>query len=218
MNPKSIIKMDKMTKSLIVNCYLNPSKIGQLFNAIKKFSECTIVEFKELNAGYQVRKDVDAIIISGSEARIVDSSDRAMFKGTVDLINNINLPLFSICYGHQLLCLSLGASVASFDEAVKDRFEKVRIIEVDEIFDGFEIQQTIPLAQWHYDYVLRESLDQAGLVLLADSDSCEVEAVKHKRNLFYGVQFHPERVEIKGYSHLEGYKVIENFYRNVVKR
>jgi GMP synthase-like glutamine amidotransferase len=141
-----------------------------------------------------------------------------MFKGTVSLIKNLNIPIFSICYGHQLLCWSLGARVASLSEPVMDRFEKVRVVEVDEIFAGFEKYQTIPLAQSHYDYVLRESLDRAGFVLLADSHSCEVEAVKHKHNPFYGVQFHPERIDIQGQTHMEGYKVLENFYRNVVKR
>jgi GMP synthase-like glutamine amidotransferase len=207
-----------MTRSLIVNCFLKPSKIGPLPKAIKKFSECTIIQFGDLHAGYQVGKDIDAVVISGSEARIVNPSHRDMFAGTVNLIKHLNLPVFSICYGHQLVCWSLGARVASLHEPVKDRFEKVRIVEVDEIFADFEKNQTIPLAQWHYDYVLRESLDQPGLVLLADSYSCEVEAVKHKHNPFYGVQFHPERVNIKGQSHLEGYRVIENFYRNVVKR
>jgi GMP synthase (glutamine-hydrolysing) len=112
----------------------------------------------------------------------------------------------------------LGASVASRSEPVKDRFEKVRIIEVNEIFDGFRRGQLIPLAEWHYDYVTKRSLKQASCVLLADSYSCEVEAVKHENKPFYGVQFHPERVEIKGQSHLEGQKVIQNFYKNVVKR
>jgi len=108
--------------------------------------------------------------------------------------------------------------VSSFAEPVKDRFEKVRILEVDEIFLGFKKHQTIPLAEWHYDYVLGERLRQVGLILLADSPSCEVEAVKHEYNPFYGVQFHPERVNIKGELHKEGYKVIENFYSNIVKR
>jgi len=207
-----------MLTSLIVNCYLNPSKIEPLFKAIKKFSECMIVEFKEVKTGYRASKDIDAVIISGSEARIVNPSHRAMFEGTFDLIKQLDLPILSICYGHQLLCWSLGASVASFVKPVKDRFEKVRIIEVDEIFDGFKKDQSIPLAEWHYDYVLKVNLNQIDLVLLADSHSCEVEAIKHKHNPFYGVQFHPERVDIKGQSYLEGYKVIENFHRNVVKR
>lgn len=207
-----------MARSLIVNCYLNPSKIETLLKAIKKFSDCTVIQFGDLDANYQVGKDIDAVIISGSKARIVNPSHRDMFKETVNLIKHLGLPIFSVCYGHQLLCWSLGATVASFAEPIKDRFEKVRIIEVDEIFTGFEKYQTIPLAQWHYDYVLKESLNQADLVLLADSPSCEVEAVKHKHKPFYGVQFHPERINIKGESHLEGYKVIENFYKNVIKR
>jgi len=207
-----------MTRTLLVNCYLDATKIGTLLGAINKFSECTVIQFRDLHSGYQVGKDIDAIVISGSEARIVNPSHREMFEGTVDLIKHSDLPISAICYGHQLLCWSLGATVASFTELVKDRFEKVRIVEVDEIFSGFEKHQTLPLAQWHFDYVLKERLDQASLVLLADSSSCEVEGVKHKHNPFYGVQFHPERIEIEGESHAEGYKVIENFYNNVVRR
>lgn len=209
------MKIGKMTKSLIINCYLSPSKVGQLFKVIKRFSECAIVRYEELDAGYQV-KEMDAVIISGSEARIVYPSHRTKFKGAIDLIRQLEIPIFSICYGHQLLCWSFGANVASLKKPVKDRFERVRIIEADEIFDGFE-KELIYLAEWHHDYVVRASLAQAGFVLLADSRSCEVEAVRHRHNPFYGVQFHPECVKIRGQSHLEGHKVIQNFYRNVVK-
>jgi len=189
-----------------------------LLKAIEKFSEFATIKFGDLHASYQVDKNIDAVVISGSEARIVNPSHRDMFKGTVSLIKHLDLPIFSICYGYQLLCWSLGASVASLAEPLIDRFEKVRIVEVDEIFAGFEKYQTVPLAQSHYDYVLRESLDQAGFILLADSSLCEVEAIKHKHNPFYGVQFHPELISIQDQRHLEGYKIIENFYRNVVKR
>jgi len=207
-----------MTKSLVVNCSLKPSKNDELLKAVKKFSECTTVQFRDIHASYEIDKDIDAVVISGSAARIVSPSHRDMFKGTVSLIRRLNLPIFSICYGHQLFCCSLGARVASLNEPVMNTFERVRIVEVDEIFAGFEKHQTIPLAQSHYDYVLRESLDEAGLVLIADSQSCEVEAIKHKHNPLYGVQFHPERINIKDQTCPEGHKVIENFYRNVVKR
>ena len=117
-----------------------------------------------------------------------------------------------------MLCWAFGAKVGSLPQPVFDQFEKVRVVDVDEIFAGFAKQGTIPLSESHYDYVLKESLDQAGMVLLADSPSCEVEAIKHKSNPIYGVQFHPERINVKGESHSEGYRVIDNFYRNVVKR
>jgi GMP synthase-like glutamine amidotransferase len=205
-------------KSLIINCSLKPSKNEVLLQAVKKLSECKIVQFRDIDSNFQVEKDIDAIIISGSVARIVKSSDRGMFGGTINLIKNCNLPILSICFGHQLLCWTMGARVESLAEPVTNRFEEVHIIEIDEIFTGFEECPTISLAQSHYDYVLKESLNQAGLVLLADSPSCEVEAIRHKHNPFYGVQFHPERINIKDEYHLEGHKVIENFYKNVVKR
>lgn len=207
-----------MTKSLVVNCCLKSSERGSLLKAIEKFSEFTTIRYGNLHVDYQVDKEIDAVVISGSEARIVNASYRDMFKGTASLIKHLDLPIFSICYGYQLLCWSLGASVASLAEPIIDRFEEVRIVEVDEIFEGFEKYEMVPLAQSHYDYILRESLDQAGFILLADSSSCEVEAIKHKHNPFYGVQFHPELINIQGQRHPEGHKIIENFYRNVVKR
>ncbi len=207
-----------MTRSLIVNCSLKPSNNETLLKIITKFSDFTLVHFKDINADCKVEKDMDAVVMSGSAARIVNPAHRDMFKGTVNLIKHLNLPLFSICYGHQLLSWSLGAGVGSLSDPVNSRFEKVRIVEVDEIFAGFERHETIPLAQYHYDYVLKENLDEADPVLLADSQSCEVEAIKHKHNPFYGVQFHPERIDIGDQTHQEGHKVIENFCRNVVRR
>jgi GMP synthase (glutamine-hydrolysing) len=65
---------------------------------------------------------------------------------------------------------------------------------------------------------LKDSLGNAGFELLADSASCEVEAVKHRTKPFYGVQFHPERIIIKGDTHPEGHRIIANFYQTTVKR
>ena len=67
-------------------------------------------------------------------------------------------------------------------------------------------------------YIKKDGIDAAGFLLLADSLSCEVEAVKHKHDPFYGVQFHPERIEIKGQTNRAGHKILENFFTNVVKK
>jgi GMP synthase-like glutamine amidotransferase len=208
-----------MTKTLVIDCSLSKSaKNSELLGALKRFSECVIVPFRAIHADYQIEMDTDAVVLSGSAARIVKPSHRDMFKATTDLINCLDLPILGICYGHQLLCWSLGCSVASLAKPVIDRFEEVCVLEVDEIFAGFEERKTILLAQSHYDYVERDSLDPANLILLANSQSCEVEAVRHKCSAFYGVQFHPERIKLKDRTCLEGHKIIENFYKNVVKR
>lgn len=46
----------------------------------------------------------------------------------------------------------------------------------------------------------------AGFEVLANSASCEVEAIKHIEHCFYGIQFHPER------SGAIGETIFRNFF------
>jgi len=207
-------------KSLVVNCSLNRrAKLEELVRAVEKFSECESVQFRDIDASYEVAKDKDAVILSGSKARIVDESQRNKFKHVTDLVKHLDLPLLGICYGHQLLCTLFGCDVEVLAQPVIDVFEEVHIIKDGEIFSGLGLGQTGPFfAESHNDYVKKESLNTAGFVLLADSRTCEVEAVRHKSKPFYGVQFHPERIRIGSGIRLDGHKLIENFYKNVVKQ
>jgi len=205
-----------MPKSLVVNCSLK-SKNEALVEAIRELSDCDVLQFSDIHEGYRVKEDVDAVIISGSAARIVSPSDRRLFEGVVNLIRTCDLPTLGICFGHQLLCWAFGARVGSLTQPVLDRFESVRVVDVDGIFSGFRENLMVPLSENHYDYVLKENLCEAGFLLLADSVSCEVEAVRHKSKPLYGVQFHPERIKVKGETHSEGHKVIKNFYQNAIR-
>jgi GMP synthase-like glutamine amidotransferase len=206
-------------KSLVINCSLDKgARIEELLAAVGKFSEVSAVRFDEVTSGYEVEGDVDAVVLSGSKARIVDPKIREQFRVVVDSVKRFDLPVLGMCFGHQLLCWSLGCEVDSLSEPVIGVFEEVRVVEPDEIFCGFEKNQLIHLAESHFDYVLKRGLSQAGLVLLADSRSCEVEAVNHKKKPFYGVQFHPELIRIENQEHLEGQKVFENFFHRIVRR
>jgi len=207
-----------MTKTLLLNCSLKTTAGKPLIDTIGKFSECKVVHFSEVSEDYKVEASIDSIILSGSAARIVKPSHRTMFSGAVNLIRKCNLPILGICFGHQLLCWALGATVGSLDQPVLDCFEMVRIIEADPIFEGLPQNQPVLLAESHFDYVLRESLFLAGFVLLANSGSCPVEAVKHKHRSIYGVQFHPERTTVKNEYHPDGSVIIQNYYRYIVRR
>jgi GMP synthase-like glutamine amidotransferase len=206
-----------MTKTLLVNCYIKAAEIAGLQRVLEKHSQVIIGPYGEIGNGYQTT-DFDAVVLSGSEARIVKAQNRALYRGVLELIKNCELPLMGICYGHQLLCSAFGAKTGTLPQSVINRFEQVRLIQTCELFTGFKESQTIVLAQYHNDYVQKDGLDEAGFELLADSSSCEVEAVKHKTKPFYGCQFHPERATIKGETHPEGHAIIESFYRNIVKR
>ena len=93
-----------MTKSLIINCSLKmDGKIPELLDVCGKFSECRVVRFRDISPDFEISEDIDAIVLSGSGARIVKPAERQLFKENVNLIKQTDLPLFSICYGHQLL-------------------------------------------------------------------------------------------------------------------
>ncbi len=205
-----------MPETLLVNCYLNPEKILGLRNAVNRFSGCKVVSYQNVPSGDAL--GFDAVVISGSEARITNPQDKAKFGAVTKLIETCNAPILAVCFGHQLLCSTFGAKTGTLPKPVIDRFEQVNVLQTGEIFSRFKLGQTLPLAEYHNDYVLKESLDTAGFRLMADSASCPVEAVKHRTNLFFGVQFHPERVTIGNETHMEGHRVIENFFVHIVKR
>jgi GMP synthase-like glutamine amidotransferase len=206
-----------MTKTLLVNCYIKAAEIAGLQKVLEKHNQVTTVPYGEIGSGYQMG-EFDAVVVSGSEARIVKPQDKAMYSGVLELIRTCKVPLLGICFGHQLLCSAFGAKTGTLSQPVINRFEQVRLIQACDLFSDFPEGQTVTLAQYHNDYAMREGLEEAGLKLLADSPSCEVEAVKHETRPFYGVQFHPERETIKKESHLEGHSIIRNFYRGIVKQ
>ncbi len=80
-------------KSLVVNCSLNDTINKDLLVAVRKFSECEVVNFRDVDEGGQIAKEFDAVVIGGSAARIVQASDRAKFENVETLIKNCNLPL-----------------------------------------------------------------------------------------------------------------------------
>ncbi|MDI6690004.1 MAG: gamma-glutamyl-gamma-aminobutyrate hydrolase family protein [Actinomycetota bacterium] len=199
-----------MSKALIINNYLNSREVRELAQVVGIFCDYEIWSYGEIDVEYKLKGNIGAVILSGSEARIVETQHVAKFNHVANLIRRIEIPLLGICFGHQLMCLALGAEVGALERVV-DKFEFVRIIGRNDLFKGFKAGQSIPLAEWHHDYVKKDSLPKANLRLLADSPSCEVEAVKHDTRPLYGIQFHAERFHIRGEEHREGIQVIENF-------
>lgn len=205
-------------KTLIIDNRINQIGPSSVVKAIKMFSDYKVVSYEDIKPNFRIDDDVNALVLTGSRARIVSKEDVAKFKEVIKLIRRINLPTLGICFGHQLMALAHGARVASCKKPVMNRFEMVRVLEADELFLGYKIGEKIPLAESHYDYIRRKGLNESGFRLLADSTSCEVEAIKHRSKPFYGVQFHPEKTKIKGEEHKDGIKVIKNFYRYVANR
>lgn len=199
-------------KTLIINNYFNAEKCFKVAEAIVNFSDYEVLRYNEdFETLTKAVADVDAIILTGSEARIVKKEHVKMFENIIKLVKNCTTPMLGICFGHQLICLSFGAEVTSLKAPIKNKFEKVKILKLDELFKSFKEGKFLWLAESHNDYVKRNSLEKVNLEVLAESRSCEVEAVKHRKKPFYGIQFHAEKIIIRSEIHSEGLKILKNF-------
>ena len=124
-------------------------------------------------------KDLDGIVLGGGP-----SLDR--IGNCEEYVKELDIPILGVCLGHQLIAKVFGGgvgkgSVGGYAEV------NVRIVEDDEIFEG--LPKELKVWASHADEV--KKLPE-NLKVLAESDVCEVEALKHKSRPIYGVQWHPE--------------------------
>ncbi|MGC8608681.1 MAG: GMP synthase subunit A [Thermoplasmata archaeon] len=144
--------------------------------------------------------DADGIVLSGGAANIDVELDRL---GNVEkFIEDHNYPIFGICVGAQFIALHYGADVvkAKYPEFGKTRLE-IKISE--NILEG--VPPKIQVWENHNDEIINLPQD---FVLMAGSDTCNVQAFYHKKRPIFAVQFHPE---------VENTEFGRNIFQNFIK-
>ncbi len=122
------------------------------------------------------------LILSGGPASVYESGAPRCDPG----IFEIGLPVLGICYGMQLACDVLGGQVESTPAREYGR-ASLRIVRQNELLAGIPPETQVWMS--HGDQVLRVSGD---FLALAETDTCPIAAVRHRRLPIYGLQFHPE--------------------------
>lgn len=126
------------------------------------------------------------LILSGGPASVY--ADGA--PGCDERILKMGIPVLGICYGMQLACRALGASVTRAD---RREFGRANLTIDPDRTSGRDILSDIPqrTAVWmsHGDQITAIEDD---FHTLASTPTCPHAAVRHKELPFYGVQFHPE--------------------------
>jgi GMP synthase (glutamine-hydrolysing) len=136
------------------------------------------------------------IILSGGPASVYEEGaprcDPRLFE--------LGVPVLGICYGMQIGCQLLGATVASAPAREYGR-TGLKVNTTDKFFTGVPEQTSV----WnsHGDQV--QSLP-VQFVSLASTPTCPIAAVRHAEKAFYGVQFHPEVTHTP-----HGMELISNF-------
>ncbi len=126
-----------------------------------------------------------ALVLSGSDRSIKEAlpwmlEEEALLRDSVEA----GIPLLAICFGHQLLGEAFGAGIVTREKRI-GLFE-VAVVGSDPAFDGVSEVAVVP--EQHADQL---STVPDGFDLIATSDYCPVQAIRHASALAYSMQFHP---------------------------
>jgi len=194
---------------------------------------CLVVPYREFNLKLVRDLKPRAIAMSGFGGHF-QSRKVEWFHGMAEVMHEADLPMICFCGSHQLLGFAfnrdLGKVKRLHDEPMRKLrpgehwprqpmgadpkyvnwryfqavgFFPIRQVRKDPLFKG--LPQTMTLCCSHYCEVKKLPAD---FVLLASSDHCRIEAMKHRTRPIYGTQFHPEKFEA---PYFHGRKMLENF-------
>ena len=147
-------------------------------------------------------KNPKGIIFTGGPASVfADDSPKCDPE-----IFNLGIPILGICYGMQLMTITLGGEV----EKASKREYGVTSVNIDNnslLFKGFNSSNNFLMSHTDFVKILPE-----GFSNIASTPSCPNAGMENKEKNFYGIQFHPEVVHSE-----KGINVIKNFLYEVCK-
>ena len=153
----------------------------------RRVRECGV--FSELlphhvGAEEVARRKPKGLILSGGPASVYADGAPKLDKALLEL----GIPVLGICYGMQLLAVSLGGKVESAEVGEFGRSE-LKVTEHGVLLAGLPSEQTCWMS--HRDTVFEPP---AGTTALASSTASPVAAFESVEKGLFGIQFHPEVV------------------------
>ena len=166
---------------------------------IKKFKRNFLSEqnieyrFVDHNEPLVIKEDekVEGIILSGGKG-----SPFEPFNLTTDFVvlMNFNVPTLGVCLGYEIIAVSYLGRIRKL-EKYNQRLETVKVTQMDDpIFRGF-ISNEVTLRKQHSYQVSKLPKD---FIKLGESETCDIEIIRHKDKPIYGFQSHPEVSGVNG--------------------
>lgn len=194
-------------KLLLINCYRDEAESRMEFYlawlragtaAVSLDLEIPVLaDHESLPAG----RDLAAAIVSGSQKMVAAGE---VEPGLLEFIKNMRRPLLGICYGHQVLAAAFGCLVKK-DEKKHLGDEEIYLQKGGNLFSGFP--DVFKMRQSHEEIVAKGEALAANFHVLARNSAGRVEAIVHREQPLFGVQFHPEK------SGAMGVKLLVNFLK-----
>ncbi|MFH1102013.1 MAG: GMP synthase subunit A [Methanobacteriota archaeon] len=145
-----------------------------------------------------VKENIQGLVLSGGAPRI---GLEGSLGNCAEYLEKAEFPILGICAGHQFMGRFFGGEVKPSKTPEFGKVELTILNEKDPLFQGVPAKSVV----WesHNDEV---TVLPEGFLRLAESENCKIQAMRHKKKPFYGLQFHPE-VEHTEY----GEKIFRNF-------
>ena len=137
----------------------------------------------DIPAGELAGMSPKGIVLSGGPASVFEADAPEIDPEILDL----GVPVLGICYGMQLACKHLGATIRPARHREFGR-APLQILDPSDIFSSVPDNTTAWMS--HADQI--SDLASAGLVTIASTKTCPHAAVRDRDRGFWGLQFHPE--------------------------
>jgi len=152
-----------------------------------------------------IKEKIDGLILSGGAPRVGIESK---LGNCSEYLKKAEFPVLGICAGHQFMAHFFGGKAEPSKLPEFGKVELTLLKQDDALFEGVPRKSIV----WesHNDEVtkLPNEFD-----LLAESENCKIQAMRHKNKPFYGLQFHPE------VEHTEfGEHIFKNFVKICTKK
>ena len=160
---------------------------------LKNKIEFNVINFEQITDSDLTKSN--AFILSGRR-----KNEQRMNATNSEIINHVvseKKPLLGICYGAEILALTLGGTIRKSEDITKG-IHTVNVKTPNPL-----CEQDLQVYQSHGYEIAKLGTK---LTNFATSDTCQHEMIKHKTLPIFGTQFHPEMTE-------DGQLLIESFLK-----
>lgn len=178
---------------------------------------CLLIHASMLGAGDLTRPCVKAVVIAGRN-RALAPADEQQFQA---LVRECGAPLLGIGGGMSVVATAWGGKCGSMGRLQNGEvdpdpaylpgmkketgYTKIEIRGADPVFAGSA--QSIEVMERH-SWEVKEV--PPGFEVLAGTEACPVQAIRHRTKPVYGLQFLPDQADER---HLDGRRILGNFFR-----
>jgi len=192
-------------------------KIRQMQSRMEELSglRCLVLHYMQLKRADLSKPNVRAVVVRAWKALRDEFHKNELYA----MLRESDAPIIGFCGGHHQIYMAHGGKPGNLRPLRADEKDpnpgyfpgtfkewgptKIRILKRDPLFEGFGDEMV--MVEMH---VAECKELPAEFDLLASSDECKAQVIKHKSRLVYGTQFHPEVYDDRS---PDGRRLIRNF-------